>query len=103
MKVEHGEITDKFSTFVNPKVPIPFQITQLTSITDEMVMDSPDILEILPEFLEFVGDATLVAHNASFDVGFIEQKLSISGHCSGIYICGYGGDGKSPATETFKI
>ncbi len=74
VKVEQGEITERYSTFVNPKVPIPYKITQLTSITDEMVMDSPDILEILPEFLEFVGDATLVAHNASFDVGFIEQN-----------------------------
>ena len=43
VKVENGEITERFSTFVNPKVPIPFEITQLTSITDEMVMDSPDI------------------------------------------------------------
>ena len=74
VKVENGNITDHFSTFVNPKVPIPFQITQLTSITDQMVMDSPDIETILPQFLEFVGDAVLVAHNASFDVGFIEQN-----------------------------
>lgn len=74
VKVEGGKITDKFSTFVNPKVPIPFQITQLTSITDEMVMDAPGIETILPQFLEFVGNAVLVAHNASFDVGFIEQN-----------------------------
>ena len=74
VKVENGVITDHFSTFVNPKVPIPFQITQLTSITDQMVMDSPDIETILPQFLAFVGDAVLVAHNASFDVGFIEQN-----------------------------
>ena len=74
VKVEQGKITEKFSTFVNPKVPIPFQITQLTSITDQMVLDAPDIETILPQFLEFVGDAVLVAHNASFDVGFIEQN-----------------------------
>lgn len=74
VKVEQGKITDKFSTFVDPKVPIPFQITQLTSITDEMVMDAPDIETVLPEFLEFIKDAVLVAHNASFDVGFIEQN-----------------------------
>ncbi|MDD2981099.1 MAG: PolC-type DNA polymerase III [Hespellia sp.] len=74
VKVEQGKITDRFSTFVNPKRPIPFRITQLTSITDEMVMDSPDIETILPQFLEFVGDDVLVAHNASFDVGFIEQN-----------------------------
>ena len=74
VKVENGVITDKFSTFVNPKVPIPFEITNLTSITDDMVMEAPDIETILPQFLEFVGDAVLVAHNASFDVSFIEQN-----------------------------
>ncbi len=74
VKVQNGEIIDKYSVFVNPEIPIPFDITNLTSITDEMVMDSPTIDVILPEFLEFVGDASLVAHNASFDVGFIEQN-----------------------------
>ena len=74
VKVEGGEITEKFSTFVNPGIPIPFQITKLTSITDEMVMDAPSIEEVLPQFLEFVKGAVLVAHNAGFDVGFIEQN-----------------------------
>ena len=72
--VEDGKITDKFSTFVNPKRPIPFRITELTGITDEMVIGSLDIETILPQFIEFIGDAVLVAHNASFDVGFIEQN-----------------------------
>lgn len=74
VKVENGEIVDTFSTFVNPKRPIPFEITNLTSITDEMVMEYPDIETILPQFLEFIGDSVLVAHNAGFDVGFIEQN-----------------------------
>ena len=74
VKVVNGEIVDKFSTFVNPQRPIPFEITNLTSITDEMVMGSPAIDVILPQFLEFVGDGVLVAHNAGFDVGFIEQN-----------------------------
>ena len=75
VKVEHGEIVDRFSTFVNPHIPIPFKITQLTSINDQMVMNAPDIEQILPEFLTFIGDSVLVAHNAGFDVGFIEQNM----------------------------
>lgn len=75
VKVEEGKITERFSSFVNPKRPIPFHITELTGIADEMVMDAPDIETVLPEFMEFVGNSVLVAHNASFDVGFIEQNL----------------------------
>ena len=74
VKVQNGEIIDKYSVFVNPEIPIPFDITNLTGITDEMVMGAPTIEVILPEFLEFIGEAALVAHNASFDVGFIEQN-----------------------------
>ena len=74
VKVKAGEITDYYSTFVNPEVPIPFEITNLTSITDDMVMDAQTIDKVLPEFLEFVGDAALVAHNAGFDVGFIKEN-----------------------------
>ena len=75
VKVEHGKIVERYSTFVNPQIPIPFEITKLTSITDAMVMDAPAIEKVLPEFMEFVGDASLVAHNAGFDVGFIEANL----------------------------
>lgn len=74
VKVTGGKIVDKFSTFVNPERPIPFEITNLTGITDEMVMSYPNIEVILPQFLEFVGDSVLAAHNAGFDVGFIEQN-----------------------------
>ena len=74
VKIEDGTITDRFSTFVNPKVPIPFRIEKLTSINDRMVMDAPEISEILPEFMEFCRDAVLVAHNAEFDTGFIREN-----------------------------
>ncbi len=74
VKVKDGDITDYYSTFVNPEVPIPFEITKLTGISDDMVVDSKKIDEILPEFLEFVGNASLVAHNAGFDVGFIKEN-----------------------------
>lgn len=79
VKVQDGKIVDKYSTFVNPDIPIPYHITQLTSITDEMVMDSPMIDVILPEFLEFCKGSILVAHNASFDVGFITKKAEFLG------------------------
>ncbi len=75
VKVEKGQITERFSTFVNPKIPIPFRITQLTGINDSMVMDAPDIETVLPQFLAFSKGAALVAHNAGFDVGFIEQNM----------------------------
>ncbi len=74
VKVQQGKIVDSYSTFVNPERPIPFEITDLTSITDEMVLDAPTIETVLPEFLEFIGESALVAHNAGFDVGFMEQN-----------------------------
>lgn len=74
VKITDGAIVDRFSTFVNPEVPIPFEIQQLTHITDDMVLEAPKIEEALPAFLDFVGESALVAHNAGFDVGFIEQN-----------------------------
>ena len=79
VKVEHGEITERFSTFVNPQVPIPFHIEKLTSINDSMVMDADTIEVVLPQFLEFVGGAILVAHNANFDVSFIKENAKRQG------------------------
>ena len=74
VKVAGGEIVDRFSTFVNPGVPIPFRIEQLTSISDEMVMDAPPIETVLPEFLRFCDGAVFVAHNAGFDMSFILEN-----------------------------
>ena len=74
VKVERGAITERFSTFVNPEVPIPFHIEELTSIRDDMVMDAPKIEEILPQFLEFCEGAIMVAHNAEFDMSFIRKN-----------------------------
>ena len=79
VKVERGVITEKFSTFVNPEVPIPFRIEQLTSINDSMVLPAPKIDQVLPEFLEFCRGAALVAHNASFDISFIAHNAEILG------------------------
>ena len=80
VKVENRQIVDTFSTFVNPERPIPFNITKLTSIDDNMVASSPNIDVILPKFLEFCGDSVMVAHNASFDMGFITQKARERGY-----------------------
>ncbi len=76
VKVSGGEIVDHYSTFVNPQVPIPFEIEKLTGIRDDMVIDAPLIEEILPQFLEFCQDAVLVAHNAGFDMSFIIENTS---------------------------
>ncbi|HCC07806.1 MAG TPA: hypothetical protein DEP72_06590 [Clostridiales bacterium] len=82
VKIKEGNIIDKYSTFVDPEIHIPEFITKLTSITDDMVAGCPKIEDILSEFLDFAGDAVLVAHNASFDMGFIKfnalkQKINI--------------------------
>ena len=74
VKVTEGKIIDRFSAFVNPDVPIPFEIEKLTGIRDEMVVDQPMIEEILPRFLEFCKDSVLVAHNANFDMSFIKEN-----------------------------
>ena len=79
VKIQQGEITDRFSVFVNPGVPIPFEIEKLTSINDSMVMDVPPIEVILPQFLDFCQDAVLVAHNANFDMSFIMENAKRQG------------------------
>ena len=71
VKVEKGNITEKFSVFVNPERPIPFRIEQLTGINDSMVVDADTIEKVLPEFLEFSKGCVMVAHNAEFDMSFI--------------------------------
>ncbi len=79
VRVEKGEITDRFSTFVNPQVPIPFRIEQLTGINDSMVMEAPTIQEVLPDFLAFCQGAVMVAHNADFDMSFIMENCRQQG------------------------
>ncbi len=73
VKVANGLRGETFSTYVDPQKPLPYEITDLTGITPDMLKGAPTIEEILPEFLEFIGDSMIVAHNAGFDVGFLEQ------------------------------
>ena len=80
VKVSGGEIVDRYSTFVNPDVPIPFEIEKLTGIHDDMVVDAPMIDEILPQFLEFCDGCILVAHNANFDMSFIIENCNRLGY-----------------------
>ena len=79
VKVQNGAIVDRFSTFVNPEVPIPFRIEQLTSIRDDMVIDAPVIEDILPKFMEFCDGCIMVAHNADFDMSFIKKNCMRQG------------------------
>lgn len=74
VKIKDFKIVDRFSELINPQKDISYKIQELTGITNEMVKDKPTIEEILPKFMEFVGEDVLVAHNADFDTGFIMQK-----------------------------
>ncbi len=73
VKYRGGKIEDRFSTFVNPQIPIPQNIVELTGITDDMVKDAPDTQSAVKSFVEFCGNDILVAHNANFDMGFMKK------------------------------
>lgn len=81
VRVDHGEFVGRFSRLVNPETPIPWNIQQLTGITDAMVRAEAPIEKVLPEFLAFAEGAPLIAHNAPFDCAFLyreAEKLGIS-------------------------
>ena len=79
VKVCGGVVTDRFSTFVNPEVPIPYEIEKLTGIRDDMVIGADRIETVLPAFLQFAEGCTLVAHNAGFDMGFLMENCDRQG------------------------
>lgn len=81
--VRGGEVLAEFSSFVNPQVPLPEYIVNLTGITDEMLIDAPLINEVFPEFIEFIDrheNIHLVAHNAPFDIGFLKAAATALSH-----------------------
>ncbi len=80
VKYKNGEIVEEFECFVNPEKPIPEDVVTITHITDEMVKEAGTIEEVLPKFLEFIGDSVIVAHNADFDVGFIKYNAQLLGY-----------------------
>ena len=74
-RVNNGEIVAEFHTLVNPEMPIPFFISMLTGITDAMVVNAPKFSEVVDAFLAFIGDSVLVAHNAGFDMRFLNHEV----------------------------
>lgn len=70
-----GVTGEPFSAMIKPPIPIPQEITKITGITDDDVRGASSASEVLPRFLEYIGDAVLVAHNAGFDLGFVSSEL----------------------------
>ncbi|MFA9558046.1 PolC-type DNA polymerase III [Evansella sp. AB-rgal1] len=80
VKVQNGEIIDRFERFANPHEKLSPLIIDLTGITDDMVANAPEVADVLKDFYEWTGHATLVAHNASFDMGFINAGYKKIGY-----------------------
>lgn len=76
IKFSYKKPLDEFGTLINPGCKIPWQVTQVNHITDTMVKDSPEGSEVFPKFLDFIGDAVLIAHNAKFDIDFVNSELA---------------------------
>ncbi len=74
---ENGQPVSRFSTLVNPKIPIPAGASRVNGITDDMVKDQPTIDQVLPSFAEFCADVVMVAHNSAFDTQFITSDVKI--------------------------
>ncbi|MCT4663091.1 MAG: PolC-type DNA polymerase III [Tissierellales bacterium] len=92
VKIVEGKIVDRYSQLVNPEEPIPLKIQELTGITNNLVENEPTIENCLKDFLNFVGDAVLVAHNASFDMSFLKENARRIGE-----------DVRNPSLDTLQL
>ena len=75
-RIRGGRIVDKFLSLVNPEIPIPRFVAALTGISNEMVKRAPVFADVAPQWLDFVNDSVLVAHNAPFDTSFLNHEIS---------------------------
>ncbi|MGP1369045.1 MAG: 3'-5' exonuclease [Treponema sp.] len=78
VKFDKDGIKERFSTLINPLQPIPPECTEVNNITDSMVKDMPDISKILPDFVDFLGKSIIIAHNARFDMAFLNAEAERS-------------------------
>jgi DNA polymerase-3 subunit epsilon len=78
VKFDKTGVLGTFDSLVNPNMPLPPMCTQLSHITDDMVKEAPPVKDVLPSFLRFAGDSVLVAHNACFDLNFVNKELERS-------------------------
>ena len=76
VKMKNGKIIDTFDTFVNPNVKLNSEIISITGITDEMLIDAPSEKDAVKSFINWVGEYPMVAHNAKFDISFINSAYS---------------------------
>lgn len=79
IKIRNGEVIDKFESFANPHHPLSTTTIELTGITDDMVRNAPEVTDMIKEFHAFIGDTIVVAHNASFDIGFLYEAYKKAG------------------------
>lgn len=78
IKYNKAKKQDVFSTLIKPKKEIPYNITKITGISNEMVKNAPPIEDIMPKLIEFIGDCSIVAHNANFDYSFLQNNSNKS-------------------------
>jgi len=69
-------INSRFNVLINPKSPMPAEVTKINGITDAMLAMQPETANVIPDFLRFIGDSVLIAHNAPFDISFINEELA---------------------------